>query len=148
MSKSKRKMKLPKRVAGVKVPKRVRKSSLAKLLASPGGRALAIEVLAATGAAAGGLLVKKKADHDPKLREALAHPVDSLKAAGQHLVDGGTDAAAGASAMSSQLAYAIGEAARTFAEAMQGPRDAGTVETRPARRRVAASGESALGAGA
>jgi hypothetical protein len=98
---------LPKRVAGVRVPKRVRKGRIGQFLASRAGQALIAEAVLAAGAVAGA----KKAKDSPGARDALANTGRSLKQAG---ADAGRDV----SAATSTLAYALGEAARSFADAM------------------------------
>ncbi|MFL5295041.1 MAG: hypothetical protein ACJ798_01535 [Phenylobacterium sp.] len=98
---------LPKKIAGVKVPKKVRKGQFGELLASKTGQALIAQALLAAGAVAGA----KKAADSPKARGALADFADKVKSAG----DGaGSQVSEGSSAMT----YALGEAVRTFAEAL------------------------------
>ena len=48
---AKKKLKLPKRIAGVKIPKTVRKGPVADFLNSPGGQELIAEMLTLAGAA-------------------------------------------------------------------------------------------------
>lgn len=108
----KKKSFLPKRMAGVKVPKSVRKGRLGELIASPAGQAAIAEVVMALGAVAGA----KKVKDSPKARDALADVADRLRDGG---ADKGKAAARTATAASGALAYALGEAARSFAEALQ-----------------------------
>lgn len=98
---------LPKKIAGVKVPKSVRKGRFGELLASPAGQALLAEAVMAIGAIAG---AKKVAD-DPNARDKLADVADSVRHAGKH-------AKHKAPELSGAVAYALGEAARSFAEAL------------------------------
>jgi hypothetical protein len=120
MSKSKKKAKggsaLPKRIAGVKVPKAVRQGRFADLLASRQGQAMIAEAILGAGAIAAGL----KAKDDPKVRKAAGNAKDSLTHAGE-------DAVTGAGTASATLAYAIAEGARAFAQAL---RHGGPVEPR------------------
>jgi hypothetical protein len=111
----KRKNLLPKRIAGVKVPKAVRKGRFGELLASPAGQALLAEAVMAVGAVAG---AKKVAD-DPDAR-------DTLKATAGDVRDAAAGAGKTATAASGVLAYALGEAARSFAEALQNHGDGGS----------------------
>jgi hypothetical protein len=103
----KRKSFLPKRIAGVKVPKAVRKGRFGELLASPAGQALLAEAVMAVGAVAGA----KKVAEAPQAREAL-------KAAAGKVRDAAADAGKSTTAASGVLAYALGEAARSFTEAL------------------------------
>lgn len=112
MAKDKKKKKakaaLPKRIAGVKVPKAVRRSRFGDLLASRTGQALIAEALLGAGVLAAG----KKASENPKVREATHDAkVRTLKA--------GDEAAHDVGAAGATLAYALGEAARSFAEALR-----------------------------
>jgi hypothetical protein len=110
MAKSKKKSKsfLPKKIGGVRVPKSVRKGRFGELLASRRGQALIAEALLGAGAVAAGL----KAKDEPKVRHAVHDAKAKLAHAGDgagrdlHLAGGG-------------LAYALGEAARSFAEALR-----------------------------
>lgn len=104
MAKKRKKASLPKRLAGVKIPKKVRKGRLGALLASPLGQ----ELLAGSVAVAGGALAARKAKHSPEARRLAGR----LKHAGEDRIDE-TEAAAGL------FAHALGEAARSFAEALQ-----------------------------
>lgn len=110
MAKKKRKTKslLPKRIAGVKVPKAVRKGRFGELLASRTGQVLIAEALMAAGAVAGA----KKASESPKARHLVHEAAERVRHAG----DGGGREMGAASAT---LAYALGEAARSFADALR-----------------------------
>ena len=106
---------LPKRIAGVKVPKAVRKGRFAELLASRQGQHLIAEAILGAGAIAAGV----KAKNDPKLRSVAKDAKDSL-------VQAGGDTAGAVSGAGATLAYALSEAARAFAEALRkgGPGEA------------------------
>ena len=103
---------LPKKIAGVKVPKKVRKGRFGELLASRTGQALIAEAIMAAGAIAGA----KKAADNPKTRDALGNLADKVKETG---------GAAGnkTSETTGMIAYALGEAARSFADALHRDRD-------------------------
>ena len=104
MSKKKSKSSLPKRVAGVKIPKSVRNGQLSALLVSPKGQEILIgSLVALSGAFAG----KKVADEG------------GPKQAGRKAKAFGALAAGGAGAAGSTLAFALGEAARSFLDALQ-----------------------------
>ncbi|HEX3700390.1 MAG TPA: hypothetical protein VHV27_06925 [Phenylobacterium sp.] len=104
---AKRKSLLPKRIAGVKVPKSVRKGRFGELLASPTGQAVIAEAILAIGAVAG---AKKVAD-SPEARDKLSDMADGLKHAGKK-------AKRKAAPIDGAVAYALGEAARSFADAL------------------------------
>jgi hypothetical protein len=117
MAKTKKKAKsfLPKRIAGVKVPKSVRKGRLGEMLASRTGQALIAEAIMATGAVA----VAKKASDSPKARGFIHNAAERVRNAGD---EAGHDAGVAGGV----LAYALGEAARSFADALKrGGDDAG-----------------------
>jgi NAD+--asparagine ADP-ribosyltransferase len=107
MAKKKKKGLLPKRIAGVKVPKSVRNGRLGELLASRAGQALIAEAVMAAGA----VVAAKKAKDSPKVRNLASYAADRVQhaAAGQ-----GRDMGAAGSA----LAVALGEAARSFVDAL------------------------------
>jgi hypothetical protein len=127
MAKPKRKSKglIPKKIAGVKVPKKVRKGRFGELLASKTGQAVIAQAILSAGAVAAGL----KAKDSPKVRAATRDA--------KHKVAEKADSAAhDAGAASSAFAYALGEAARSFAEALrQGEpeRRAGSKDDDPAK---------------
>ena len=102
----KRKKRLPKQLAGVKVPKSVRKGQLGKAIASPDGRAVLAEVLMAAAAVAG----TKKANDGGAPHDALTEVAHRLRDAGAVKGDGKAMA-------DGTVTYALGEAARTFVKA-------------------------------
>ena len=104
MAKKKTKSAIPKKIAGVKVPRSVRKGRFGELLASRSGQAVIAQAILGAGAVAAGFKAKdapgvRRAAHDAKA--GAGHAVQSVEAGG------------------AQLAYALGEAARTFAEALR-----------------------------
>jgi len=110
MAKSKKKSKglIPKKIAGVKVPKKVRRGRFGELLASKTGQAVIAQAILGAGAVAAGL----KAKDSPKVRSAARDA--------KHKVAEKADGAAhDAGAAGSAFAYALGEAARSFAEALR-----------------------------
>ena len=104
MAKDRKKSKrlLPKRIAGIKVPKAVRKGRFGELLASPRGQALIAQAVLGVGAVAGGL----KAKDSSKVKSATQDVKAKLGGVSESVAE--TNGA---------LAYALGEAARSFAEA-------------------------------
>ena len=96
---------IPKKIAGVKVPKKVRKGRFGELLASKTGQAVIAQAILGAGAVAAGL----KAKDDPKVQAAAKDTKRKLAGKAQ-----GATADAGAA-----FAYALGEAARSFAEALR-----------------------------
>jgi len=110
MAKGKKKSKglIPKKIAGVKVPKRARKGRFGELLASKTGQALIAQaILGATAVAAG-----MKAKDTPKVRKFAADAKHKLQDKGQSAKSNAGDAGA-------NMAYALGEAARTFVDALR-----------------------------
>jgi hypothetical protein len=110
MAKKKKKNKslLPKRIAGVKLPKAARKGRFAELLASKTGQALIAEAIMAAGAIAGA----KKASDSPKARSFVHDAAEAVRDAGDSdKVDVGS--------AREVVAYAVGEAVRSFAEALR-----------------------------
>ncbi|MBW8815948.1 MAG: hypothetical protein JF588_21230 [Caulobacterales bacterium] len=104
----KRKDLFPKKIAGVKVPKSVRRGRFGEFLASPTGQAMIAQAVVGAGAVAAGL----KAKDSPKVRK-LAHD------AKHKVADSAGDAADNAGEATSSLAFALGEAARSFADAIR-----------------------------
>jgi hypothetical protein len=114
MAKTKKSV-LPKRVAGVKISKKLRKGPIGKALASTAGQAMLVEAaLLASGA-----LMNKQAQPGAPLRrlgETSTHKAGNLvKAAGE----AGTGAVAGVGDAAGVLAYAFGEGARAFMAALR-----------------------------
>src|SRR5262245_2250095 len=70
---------IPKRIAGVRVPKSVRKGRFGELLASRTGQALIAQAILGAGAVAAGL----KAKDSPKVRNAAAEARDRVVEAGR-----------------------------------------------------------------
>jgi hypothetical protein len=122
MAKKKHKSVLPKRIAGVKVPKSVRKGPLGQLLASRTGQALIAEAIMAAGAVG----VAKQAndngdgharrhDQQPNLgRAVVADALRRWQGAGR-----GKDA----DPIGATVAFALGEAARVFVKTLGEHRD-------------------------
>lgn len=114
MSKNK-KHRLPKRIAGVKIPKAIRKSGVGDFLASPGGKA----VLAEVAVAAGALFAAKEAipESDQRrmargARKGLDHVGDAAMAKVSQAGDAVSDA-------SQRYVYAFREAAEAFRAALR-----------------------------
>jgi hypothetical protein len=107
------KIKLPKRVAGVKIPKSVRKGPVGQFLNSGAGQILIAEALVA----AAGTLAVSRSDADSGTGDAVRHPIDTTRRVGSRTASAGADQAA-------RMSYALREAARAFREAMEvGPMD-------------------------
>jgi hypothetical protein len=114
MAKKKHKSLLPKRIAGVKVPKAVRKGRFGELLASQTGQALIAEAILAAGALGG---VKKASDAVADKADAqggFRNLAENLGAELKANASGGKDAATAGAI----LAVAFGEAARAFVRAL------------------------------
>jgi hypothetical protein len=113
------KIKLPKRVAGVKIPKSVRKGPVGQFLNSGAGQILIAEALVA----AAGTLAASRSDADSRDGDAVRHhPIDTTRRAGKRAANAGADQVA-------RVSYALREAARAFRDAMEvGPTEAGLRE--------------------
>ena len=99
MAKKWKKRTLPKRIAGVKVPKSLRKG-VGKLMATQTGRTIAAEALTAAAAVLAANLASGKG------RRALSRIAEA-------------DVPGGAISAGSALQYALGEGVRSFSEALQ-----------------------------
>jgi hypothetical protein len=97
---------IPKRIAGVKVPRSVRKGRFGELLASRTGQAMIAQAILGAGAVAAGL----KAKDSPRAQSA-AHKVRKAVGERAETVANATGA--------DNFAYALSEAARSFAEALR-----------------------------
>lgn len=114
---TKKKTGLPKRIAGVKIPKAVRKAPLAQVLGSKAGKAVLAEalMLAASGLAIGG--ASKAGGGDPARGGKRA-----LEGAGRGLAALGAEVSDQAANASSTLAHALREGAEAFMQALhRGP---------------------------
>jgi hypothetical protein len=99
----KSKIKVPKRVAGVKIPKVVRKGPVLDFVNSSAGRMLIAEALTA----AVGLFAYKKADESGSLERGAGDLEESLKQ------------------NTARLTFAFGEGVRAFREALAQPEGVG-----------------------
>ena len=72
----KHKVKLPKRIAGMKIPKGIRKGPIGNFLTSSGGQLVIAEALLA----AGGFYAARRLDPNTPAGEAVRHPIDSMRA--------------------------------------------------------------------
>jgi hypothetical protein len=103
---AKAKLKLPKRIAGVKIPKALRKGPVGQFLNSSAGQLLVAEALIA----AGGAFVAHETDGGEKLKRVGRAASDRSSDARQVLERG-----------SARLSFAFGEAVRAFREALREP---------------------------
>jgi hypothetical protein len=102
------KFKIPKRVAGVKIPKVIRKGPLGNFLNSNGGQLILAETVVAMAAA----FTAVKTDEDSTVGESLRHPMDGARRLGSAVIAAGSDEG-------DRLAHAFREAARAFRAALQ-----------------------------
>ncbi|WP_395673204.1 hypothetical protein [Phenylobacterium sp.] len=105
---SKKKKSLPKRIGGVKVPKAVRKGGMAKVLKSKAGQALIAEAVMAVAAVA----TAKKASDNPKVRRFTHEAAEAVR-------DKSGKGKAEVGAAGGVLAFALGEAVRSFSDALR-----------------------------
>jgi hypothetical protein len=129
MAKSKKKSLLPKRIAGVKVPKAVRKGRMGAAITSPSGRAVLAELIMAAAAVAGA----KKVKDSPKARNALSDVADRLRDGAGDTGKAAKGAGKAANVATGAVTFAVAEAARAFVDALE--------------RRRSASGEEATAPG-
>lgn len=120
--KAKKRNRLPKRIAGVKVPKALRRGQLGQLLASPVGQAILIESVVRMGEH----MLSRESATGAALREAAGRPGAAAAGLGDQ-----------AAQQSSQVVYAMRRAARTFIDCMQEDRQARLAELEPATSRSA-----------
>jgi hypothetical protein len=116
-----KKLKLPKRIAGVKIPKSIRKGPVGQFLSSSGGQVLLAEALLL----AGGALAGRRMNGESGVGEALRHPVDSLKKAGRAAATRGNNAREAVDHTSAKFSRAFSEAVRAFRAVMEEPDSAG-----------------------
>lgn len=101
-------IKLPKRLAGIKIPKAVRKGPLGQFLNSHAGQVILAEAVVAAAA----VFTASKTDDDSPIAEGLRHPVEGARHLGEAVAMTGAD-------HSERLAYAIHAAGRAFREALR-----------------------------
>jgi hypothetical protein len=105
---SNKRVKLPKRVAGVKIPKAIRKGPIATFLNSSGGQVLVAEALIAFGAA----YAARRVNPDAPIRDVLRHPINSVRT---------RIAANGGNARSERFGRAVRAGLNAFRDEWQGP---------------------------
>ena len=110
-------VKVPKRIAGVKIPKGVRKGPILDFLNSSGGQVLVAEALLLAARS----YASKHVDPDSPLGEVVNHPVKKAKEAALSGKAKAKDVGNGATAASAQLAHAFDEAMRAFRAALNAP---------------------------
>lgn len=115
MAKSDR-IKLPKRVAGVKIPKTIRKGPVADFINSSAGKLLIAEALIAVI----GLFAAKHVD-GAAASDTLKNPGDAVKRIGRNMAARGEDAQVALTRSTARLQFALGEAVRAFREALAEP---------------------------
>jgi hypothetical protein len=120
MAKNKNKILLPKRIAGVKIPKSVRKGNIGAAIGSPTGRAVLAEVIMAAAAVAGAKQVKDS----PKARNTLADVVDRLRDGAGGAGKAAKGAGKAANVATGAVTFAVAEAARAFVDALERRREA------------------------
>ena len=99
-----KRIKLPKRIAGIKIPKGIRKGPVVKFLNTPPGQVVLAQALLVIG---GAFAVEKAGDKDGGL-----HPLEALK-------DAGRDMSERANFKGTKLTRAFAAAAHAFREAME-----------------------------
>lgn len=117
-----KKLKLPKRIAGIKIPKTIRKGPVGDFISSPAGQLVIAEALVA----AAGVFTVKKADENLDAAEVVKHPGDSARRVMQSLTGSAPD-------QTQRLTFALKEAARAFKTAMENGPPAQVTDGTPAR---------------
>jgi hypothetical protein len=117
-----KKLKLPKRIAGIKIPKTIRKGTVGEFMSSPAGQLVIAEALVA----AAGVFTVKKADENLDAADVVKHPGDSVRRVAQSLTASGSD-------QTERLTFALKEAARAFKTAMENGPPAQASDGAPAR---------------
>ena len=110
-------VKVPKRIAGMKIPKTVRKGPVVDFLNSSGGQVLIAEALLLAARSFAG----KRVDPDSPVGEFINHPVEKAKEAAVSGKAVAHRAGNGASEASSKLARAFEEGIRAFRAALSEP---------------------------
>jgi hypothetical protein len=110
-------VKVPKRIAGVKIPKTVRKGPIVDFLNSSGGQVLIAEALLLAARSFAG----KRVDPDSPVGEFINHPVEKAKEAALSGKAAAQRAGNGASEASAKLAHAFEEGMRAFRAALGEP---------------------------
>jgi hypothetical protein len=103
-----KKLKLPKRIAGIKIPKAIRKGPVGKFINSPAGQLVVAEALVA----AAGVFTAKKVIEGSDARDVAKHPAESIRRVVKTVADSGQDQA-------ERLTFALKEAAKAFKTAME-----------------------------
>lgn len=106
-----KRVRLPKRIAGIKIPKGIRKGPVVKFLNTPPGQVVLAQALLVIG---GAFAVDKARDND-----GVLHPLDTLKDAGRDLSDRADSAGA-------KLTRAFAAAAHAFRDVMESDDDDAT----------------------
>lgn len=115
------KVKLPKRIAGVKIPKVVRKGPIAEFLNSSAGQLILAETLVIIGRS----FAVDRTDPNTPAGEAARHPIDTLRGAA-NTATGRVDASKVLERNSARIAFAFNEAVRAFRTALEQPVPAST----------------------
>ncbi|MYZ50457.1 hypothetical protein [Propylenella binzhouense] len=115
--KKKMKSAMPKKIAGVKIPKKVRKGAVGQFVASPAGQAMIGEMLLAALAAI------RKGGKGSKLGIAARHPAAAAELGASRAADLGSDAMEALRERTASLSEAFGEAARHFMDSVSADAD-------------------------
>ena len=110
-------VKVPKRIAGVKIPKTVRKGPVVDFLNSSGGQVLIAEALLLAARS----FAVKRVDPDSPVGEFIHHPVEKTKEASLSGKAAAERAGNGAAEASAKLARAFEEGMRGFRAALSEP---------------------------
>ena len=112
-----KKAKVPKRIAGVKIPKKIRKGPIGQFLCSRTGQAMMAEALVIAG---GALAANRATQPGSVTNELLSSSGRQLKRAGRAVAGKGVDAQQFMGIATERLAYAGIEAMKAFRRALAG----------------------------
>jgi hypothetical protein len=112
-----KKAKVPKRIAGVRIPKKIRKGPIGQFLCSRTGQAMMAEALVIAG---GALAANRATQPGSATSDLLSSSGRQLKRAGRAIAGKGADAQQFMGIATERLAYAGLEAIKAFRHALAG----------------------------
>jgi hypothetical protein len=120
-----KKLKLPKRLAGIKIPKSVRKGPIGQFINSSGGQVLIAEALLF----AAGSYAARQTSPDSTVGNFVRHPMDEMKHAGRATMHAAGDLRSHLARRSDAVVYAFDQAMQAFRIALEERRAPETVIT-------------------
>ena len=111
---AKKKLKVPKRIAGVKIPKSVRKGPIGTFLNSTAGQVLVVEAILGVA----GAVVAGSSDPHSRTGQALRNRLEQLKRASRTVTHKGSHTKDAVAGESERLTYALREGVSAFKAAL------------------------------